>query len=64
MDDLTYIFAEVYRGAVIISEIRTFTTKKKAEDYKAKKQKANPHTTYRIWGSVLDSETYITKMVK
>lgn len=59
-----YIVSQVYRGRVIIGEIRTFSDKATAAAYKIKMQKKEPYVNWTMWESLLDSETSFTKTVK
>lgn len=61
---MIYIVAQVYRSAITISDIRTFTEKQHALDYKIEKMRVNPHETWRVWESMPNSKTFVTKAVK
>ena len=61
---MIYMCSQVHRGSIIISDIRVFSDKHVALQYKISMQNKNPHSTFRVWESLLESETFITKAVK
>jgi len=61
---MVYMCSRVYRGAITISEIKIFSDKHTAIQYKIIMQRKEPYVTFRLWESMLDSKTFITKIVR
>lgn len=51
-----YIVSQVYRGRIIIGDIRVFSDKAVATAYKIKMERKEPSYHWTIWESLMDSE--------